>query len=319
MATSLVEMDELQTMWKELLRCCPRTMFQTFEWNRLAAKIFSDRLSLKVCAAETATGGAIIPAVLDRKVHRLELIGEQLFDYRTILHSGEADALYLAWEMLERIRAPLCATALEEKEAQSLWSDFQPAEYAQAPWVDAAKITAAKFRQMHTRAERQLRRMHRLGIALRQYSGAEFGLVEQIYRLKCDQFRDDSRNIFRDKRRRDFMAAIAAAEGESCGIFTLEDSTRAIVAALVTFRDGATFRFYTIYYDPAWAAYSPGVALVYEATALCLEQGLSCDYMTGEYPYKLRFANATRRLYRVDISSAQFAAIARRQIEFRAA
>jgi CelD/BcsL family acetyltransferase involved in cellulose biosynthesis len=79
---------------------------------------------------------------------------------------------------------------------------------------------------------------------------------------------------------------------------------------LVTFLDAGIRRFYTIYFDPQWAVYSPGVALVFEATALSLEQGLSCDYMTGEYPYKLRFANASRMLYRVEASAAQLATVA---------
>ena len=43
---------------------------------------------------------------------------------------------------------------------------------------------------------------------------------------------------------------------------------------------------------------------------IALGQGLSCDYMTGEYPYKLRFANASRMLYSIDASPAQLAAVA---------
>ncbi len=107
------------------------------------------------------------------------------------------------------------------------------------------------------------------------------------------------------------MVAAAALEAEKCRVFTLEDTVGCIVAGLVTFLDHGIRRFYTIYFDPEWAVYSPGVALVFEATALSLEQGLSCDYMTGEYPYKLRFANASRMLYSIDASPAQLAAIAR--------
>jgi CelD/BcsL family acetyltransferase involved in cellulose biosynthesis len=93
-------------------------------------------------------------------------------------------------------------------------------------------------------------------------------------------------------------------------VFTLEDSSGCIVAGLVTFLDHEVRRFYTIYFDPEWAAYSPGVALVFAATAISLEQGVSCDYMTGEYGYKLRFANASRMLFRIDASAEQIAAIA---------
>lgn len=107
------------------------------------------------------------------------------------------------------------------------------------------------------------------------------------------------------------MVAVAALEREKCQVFTLEDHVGCIVSGLVTFLDRDIRRFYTIYFDPDWAVYSPGVALVFEATARSLEQGLSCDYMTGEYPYKLRFANASRMLYRVEASAALLAAATR--------
>jgi CelD/BcsL family acetyltransferase involved in cellulose biosynthesis len=153
--------------------------------------------------------------------------------------------------------------------------------------------------------------MQRKGVTLHQYSGAERDQVSRIYQFKCDQFAGDVSNVFRDQRRREFMVAVAATEAEKCKVFTLEDAAGSIVAGLVTFLDGGGIRrFYTIYFDPQWAVYSPGVALVFEATALSLEQGLSCDYMTGEYPYKLRFANASRMLYRVEASAAQLAAVA---------
>lgn len=147
-------------------------------------------------------------------------------------------------------------------------------------------------------------------MTLHQYSGTDRDQVRRIYQLKCDQFAADMNNVFRDQRRREFMVAVAALEAEKCRVFTLEDTVGCIVAALVTFLDAGIRRFYTIYFDPQWAVYSPGVALVFEATALSLEQGLSCDYMTGEYPYKLRFANASRMLYRVEASAAQLATVA---------
>ncbi len=98
-------------------------------------------------------------------------------------------------------------------------------------------------------------------------------------------------------------------EGNACEIYTLEKDA-SLVAGLVTFRDGDTRRFYTIYFNPAWARYSPGQALLFEATARSLAEGLRCDYMTGEYPYKLRLANASRQLFRVDLSAEQLADIA---------
>jgi len=285
-------------------------MFQRFEWNLLAANIFSDRLSPVICAVESDGGAAIIPVAIHQQANRLELLGETLFDYRDLLHTGDERVLQLAWEMVAEVQLPLSVTAVQSENAAAYWKQFEPTEFAGAPWVDAAILTAEQFRALHTRAARQLRRMQRKGVKLHQHSGMESDLVKRIYQLKCDQFSADASNVFRDQRRREFMVAVAAAEAEQCQIFTLEDAVGCIVAGLVTFLDGGIRRFYTIYFDPGWAVYSPGVALVFEATALSLEQGVSCDYMTGEYPYKLRFANASRMLYRVEASAAKIDAIA---------
>jgi CelD/BcsL family acetyltransferase involved in cellulose biosynthesis len=192
---------------------------------------------------------------------------------------------------------------------------MRPIPFARAPWVDVSKTTGGEFRALHTRAARQLRRMKRKGAKLHQYPGTEQDVVRRIYQLKAEQFAANENNVFRDARRREFMIAVAAREGNNCQVFTLEDDAGCIVAGLVTFLDRNIRRFYTIYFDPSWATYSPGVALIFAATAISLEQGLSCDYMTGEYPYKLRFANASRMLYRIEASPDQLAAIAQEHAE----
>ncbi len=309
-ARSVGELDRLRPLWNELFRQRPKTMFQSFEWNRLATEKFSNRLAPLVCAVESEGGAAIIPAAINRQGNRLELLGESLFDYRDLLHVGDERVLQAAWQVLAEFNLPLSVTAVQSENAAAHWQEFDPIEFARAPWVDAATLTAEQFRSLHTRAARQLRRMRSRGVRLHQYSGTEGDQVSRIYQLKCDQFATDPDNVFRDPRRREFMVAVAAAEREKCQVFTLQDGRGCIVAGLVTFLDRDMRRFYTIYFDPEWAVYSPGVALVFEATALSLQQGLSCDYMTGEYPYKLRFANASRMLYRVEASAAQLAAIA---------
>lgn len=311
-ARSADELDTLKPLWDELSRQSTMTIFQSFGWNRLVAEAFTDRLSPLVCAVQSERGAAIIPAAINRQANRLELLGETLFDYRDVLHAGDPDMLEVAWHTLAELELPLSVTAVQPGNAAKNWQELDPLEFARAPWVDASKITAEHFRLLHTRAARQMRRMQKRGISLHEYSGGHSDQIRRLYQLKCDQFSADANNVFRDERRRDFMVAVAAADAEKCRVFTLEDGAGCIVAGLVTFLDRAVRRFYTIYFDPEWAVYSPGVALVFEATALSLEQGLSCDYMTGEYPYKLRFANASRMLYRVEASAAQLAAVSQR-------
>ena len=291
-------------------------MFQRFHWNRLAAQFFAHQFSPVVCAVESGAGAAIIPAVINHGAHRLELLGEALFDYRDVLHAGDPDVLWAAWEMLADFELPLFINCVEGPEN---WEEFQCDEFARAPWVEARALTEQQFRSAHSRLARQLRRMQWRGVELFQYSGTDREVVRHLYRLKCEQFSGDPDNLFRDERRREFMVRVGVAEAENCQVFALEDPAQWVVAGLVTFLDGNMRRFYTIYFDPQWAMYSPGVALVYEVTARSLAQGVGCDYMTGEYPYKLRFANASRVLYRIQASTMELRAMVERRTQVRIA
>jgi CelD/BcsL family acetyltransferase involved in cellulose biosynthesis len=196
--------------------------------------------------------------------------------------------------------------ALEESAARERWPDFACAPFARAPEVNRTLVDESSFRLAHSRLGRQMRRLSRLSAGMRTYSGENSEAIRRLYDCKRSHFAED--NLFLDQRRCDFLVALAALEGKNCELFTLETDT-ALVAGLLTFRDGGIRRFYTIYFDPEWARHSPGVALVYEVTARSLAEGLSCDYMTGEYPYKLRLANASRALYKIEMSAQELAKI----------
>ena len=82
------------------------------------------------------------------------------------------------------------------------------------------------------------------------------------------------------------------------------------IAALVTFVDGEVRRFYTTWMNPTWGKHSPGIALLFEATRLTLAEGLDCDYMTGEQPYKLRLATRRIPLHRIRATAGELAGVA---------
>lgn len=307
-ARTPTEMDALAPLWERLLRQQPHSLFQRFSWNRLAAHVFADRLAPYVVCVQSDAGAAIIPAAIKRREDHFELLGEVLFDYRDVLHSGDPDVLSLAWQRLAQQEKPLHVISINHSSARGRWPGFDLAAFAIAPEVK--DVAEDIFRLAHSRLGRQMRRLQKRGVALRISSGSDSQVVRHFYECKRTQFAADERdNLFSDARRCEFMVAAAALEGSSCEIYTLEKDS-SLVAGLVTFRDEAIRRFYTIYFNPAWANYSPGQALLYEVTAQSLAAGLHCDYMTGEYPYKLRLANASRPLFRVDLSAKQLADIA---------
>ena len=141
------------------------------------------------------------------------------------------------------------------------------------------------------------------GATLRRYDGSASGLIRWIYERKAEQPNGD---IFTDPSRREFMVRAAGGDPRGCDVFTYETETQ-IVAAVVTFSHRATRHFYTIYFDNEWSQLSPGQVLLYEATGISLAEGLDCDYMTGEQPYKLRLATNSVPLYRVSATAERMA------------
>jgi len=311
-------MKRLAPRWNELLRHQAHTVFQLFSWNRLAAEMFRDRLTPHVISVESDAGAAIIPAAIDRRSRHLELLGEALFDYRDVLQAGDEEVLRMAWQELASLRRTLRVISLGEPVDRGRWSGFSPKWFANAPQVERDRIGEKEFREAHPRLARQLRRLYQQGVVMRSFSGEHSEQLRRVYECKREQFAGPD-NLFHDERRREFMIAAASLEESGCEVFTLQDPSEAMVAGLVSFRERDVRRCYTIYFNPAWAQYSPGVTLLYEVTARSLREGLSCDYMTGEYPYKRRLANSKRALYTVDVSAEEFAEIAEQRVTSRAA
>ncbi len=304
-ARTVHELGQLRPAWEDLYRSGGPTLFQSYRWNEAAARIFAGRESLRVVYAESAGGAALIPACV--RAEGLALLGDELFDYRDFLATGDTDALREAWRVLAPQAAPLRVTALCGESGRARWSEmgFSPRPFAGAPCV--REICASEFARRHHRSARFLRRLSHAGCVTGEYSGRNSALVRRLYELKAAQA-EIATNLFADPLRRAFMVAAAAGD-PGCEIFTVE-SGATLVAALLTFRDDRVRRFYTTYYDPAWARESPGSALLLEVTRRSLEQGLDCDYMTGEHPHKTRFANGSVPLFQVEASREQLRSLA---------
>jgi CelD/BcsL family acetyltransferase involved in cellulose biosynthesis len=167
--------------------------------------------------------------------------------------------------------------------------------FAAAPGVSCAQVSAEEFAAAHTRLARNLRRMERLGFAMRAYDGDNPQLLRSIYAAKAQQ---DEASLFHDSVRVEFMVSAAGLMPDVFEIFTLENGSQ-LAAAVVTLRDRRCRRFYTGWFAPEYEKHSPALALIYEVTRRSLAEGMDCDYMTGEQPYKMRLATNSVPLYRV--------------------
>lgn len=303
---SAQELEELRPVWRSLFSEQQGTIFQDFDWNLLAARMFADREELLVVHAQASFGAAIVPAVLRRRDHTLRLLGEELFDYRGFMHCGEEEVLVSALAALSRFSAPFEAVAVRECDRRAVMQDLDLVPFTASPSVNCAEVSSEQFANSHLRLGRNLRRLQRLGLELRTHNGNQAELLRFIYAQKAAC---DPASLFHDQRRVEFMVEAAGLDPERCEIFTLQSDTR-LAAALVTLRDDAYRRCYTCWFDAEFGKHSPSLTLIYEVTRQSLAAGLSCDYMTGEQPYKLRLATSSMPLYKLRASVEQLAALA---------
>lgn len=280
------------------------TIFQSFEWNRAAARHFSDREQPYVIAVQGGDEATVIPAALADGA--LTLLGEKLSDYRGILTtSPEGQSIAIAWKALADTNLALRFTALKP-DHHAILDQLSTQSFAAAPYHDAAKSSAEEFARKHHRMFSRQRKLERLGFKICERDGADAELLRWLYQKKAEV---DPESLFHDPARVLMLLEAFAALHTSLEVKTLEREGE-IIAAAVALRDRTVLRFYTNWYDAEWAHYSPGMVLLYEMTRRALATGRSCDYMTGEQPYKLRMASGVAQLSSVHATASEVRAAA---------
>ena len=300
------ELEQLRPVWESIRKRGQGTLFQDFDWNLLAARRFGDRETPFIVSAEASYGVAIVPAVLRLQNNSLRLLGEELFDYRGFLHDGDEEVLRHALAGVAQVGAPLELVALRESDRLAMLEELELSPFTAAPSVNRADISAEQFSTQHNRLGRNLRRFQRKGFELRCYNGEHSELLRCIYERKSAH---DPGSLFHDPVRVEFIVEAARIDPNCCEIFTLQSGSQ-LAAALVTFRDDTTRRFYTCYFSAEFAKFSPAMVLIHEVTRQSLASGLDCDYMTGEQGYKLRLATGAMGLYKVRATVQQLAGMA---------
>src|SRR4051812_351733 len=241
--------------------------------------MFADRERPYVVVAESDSGAAIIPACI--RDGSVSFLGEELFDYRDVL-ANDADCLYQAWMAIDALGLPVSVKATRREVD---WGENQP--FAGAPFRPRTSSLAR-----NKKMERNLTLLSQRSCVFTQIDDREkAAFVRRMYMLKGQQ---PSGSLFVDPLRAEAVVAMSALVPSAIYALIYGDD---IVAASLIFRDGFTCRFYGIYYDPHWAAFSPGICLLYRLVKEAQSQNLDFDFMTGEQPYKLRFATESVPLF----------------------
>lgn len=310
LATTPAEIEALRPLWEHLE--LGGTIFQSYQWNRVAAEAFPDRARPHVLALETDNGAVILPLALTG-ADTVEFLGETLFDYRDVLAAGEPSLIDFALREVGEAGYELAQSPVRHGAAITSVSGLELRPWVGAPCLRATHLTPQAFITRHGRARKQMGRLQRAGGRFERYTGGNRELLGEIYDAKAEQF--GGSNLFSDPARRRCMVEIAAACGARCEVFTVEAGTT-LVGALVTYRDPGVRRLYTIWNDLAWENYSPGIALILHVCYESLAEGLDVDFLTGEQPHKTRFASDRVQLYQ---ASATAEALAGRSAESLAA
>ena len=298
-ARSVAEIEALGSIWDAFVN--PElSLFQSHEWNLLAAKVFGQREEPYFVFAESDHGAAILPAVIQVRSRRIGFAGEALFDYRDYLAVGDSTPLVSAWQEVAALEMPISVTAICRTHAP-VWQHMHKEFFSRAPRILSSQLSSGQLVHNHPRAFSRIRKLERMGLRITQHSG-ESPIVADIYRRRTAQ--STVGELFHDPLRSEFMTAICRTERSRCEIFALEHGST-LAAALVTFREPEWRRFYTIFYDRGWARFSPGVSLLFEIVRRSLEQGINVDLMTGEQPYKMRMAQSAQDLLTVSATAAE--------------
>jgi len=300
-------MLRIRPLWESLYAAGRYTLFQNFELNLLAAERFAEREEPYVVCVESEQGAAIVPASVRLSDGTFRLLGEELFDYRAFLHRGDDAVLRAALGALGELGRPLEIVALRGSDRSVVTDELESLPFAAAPGVRCEQISAERFAGAHTRLARNLRRMERLGFALKTYDGANPQLLRTIYEAKA---RQSETSLFHDSARIEFLVSAAAMMPHVFEIFTLENGEHR-TAAVVTLRDGECRRFYTGWFGAGCEKHSPALSLIYEVTGQSLAERLDCDYMTGEQGYKMRLATNSVNLFRLRATAEELTAVAR--------
>ncbi|MBV9669832.1 MAG: GNAT family N-acetyltransferase [Acidobacteriales bacterium] len=291
------EIAAIEPLWNQLHHSDPHaTVFQSFAWNLALATHLSDREQPYVIVTEDT----IIPAALTPDA--VTFLGENLADYRACLTSApESDGFNLAWKALAALDRPLRFTALRP-EHHSVFDRFSTTDFTGAPYAHAP---AQEFASKHNRMFSRLRKLERLGFHVTTRDPRDRQFLSWMYERKAAA---DSGGLFHDPARVQCLLDIYAATPDFTELTTIEREGH-VIAAAIALRDRQTLRFYTNWFDPEWSHYSPGMVLLYEISRRALALGLTCDYLTGDQPYKMRMATGVSHLRRLDATLDELRAL----------
>lgn len=284
-------------LWRNAFEQAPGHFFQRFEPSLHWARIYAADASLRIWRHPSE------PALAAFTVRngQLTMLGQGLFDYVDMVGTASPAAQrqlarqlldWQEWRQFEATGVPA------DSRFTVFWEALQPEQeiYSAAPLL----LNPLRFQQEHGRAAHRWRQCLQAGWQLRQLwqHDERQALLHWILEQKEQALRAQGRCNVLDQAAVRWLQTMVTRAPEMTELWQLHRGAETI-AGLLSWCSTPVRYAYTISYSGQAAAMSPGILLLYGVLCNSVAAGLRFDFLTGEQPFKLRFADARRRLLRL--------------------
>jgi hypothetical protein len=263
------------------------TVFQTFDFARHWIGTFA-HAEVEIWVH---SGSSLVLPVA-RRNDRVSLVGEGLFDYCDLVGPGADGAV------LERAADIMTAGDLKPRatgvRADSPFMDFWRRVGEGAHFSAAPQRPASAGALGHTRLAGRWQREHDAGACVREETDTRERRAVLDWILERKQCHPA--NVL-GALERQWIETVVEHSPQLAEVWSLCRGDH-IMSALLCWRYPPTRYCYTIAHEPADAALSPGILLLYFVVSRSMSAGWDVDFLTGEQDFKLRFATRRQPLQR---------------------
>lgn len=317
------DLSPLAAVWACAAQPQPASCFQSFAFAQCWAKIYGGQA--RILVLYSAAPAWVLPFAICRGA--LSMLGHGLFDYADVVGAPAvadtvreqaggiaAELLSVAgWEALDICAVPgdspflefwrALAAALGAPGIASVFSRYSAAPRLSLGAMPGVQDDArsAELDGIHSRAAARLRRAQR---------GSRLGAVEEpaarrqllLWMLEQKERRLQSlgQNNVLHTAEATWLGQMVADYPETAELWAYCHEAQPI-AGFLTFLMAPVRYGYLLAFDPAQARQSPAIELLYFVLRQTVAEGRAFDFLTGEQGYKLRFANGSRPLLRLQV------------------
>lgn len=317
------DLSPLAAVWARAAQPQPASCFQSFAFAQCWARIYGGQA--RILVLHSAAPAWVLPFAVRQGA--LSMLGHGLFDYADVVgapavaEAARAQARGIAakllsfagWEALDICAVPGDSPFVgfwRALAAAITAPGIEPvlARYSAAPRLDLraqpgrpAGAQPEDLDRRHSRAAARLRRAQRVSrLGPVREPAARRQLLLWMLEQKERRLQSQGRSNVLQTAEAAWLEQMVMGDPETAELWAYAHAA-APVAGFLTFLAASVRYGYLLAFDPAQARQSPAIELLYFVLRQTAAEGRDFDFLTGEQAYKLRFANASRPLLRLQV------------------